>query len=53
MFDRKKINCHSYSNIKVEQEMNKSIRTRIVAFNLFLIISTAVSPLQLTSKGEN
>ena len=41
------------TNIQVEQQLNKCLRTGIVAFNPLLLISTAVSQLQLTSKGGN
>ena len=50
-------NMHGFAlratNIQVEQQLKKSLRTRIVAFNPLLVISTAVSQLQLTSKGGN
>ena len=41
------------TNIQVEQQLNKCLRTGIVAFNPLLVISSAVSQLQLTSKGGN
>ena len=41
--DRKNYNCYRYANIKVEWEINKCLRRGIVAFNLFLIISTVLS----------